>query len=181
MEIRLVPWSDKDLPLLEMLLGEPAMMQHLGGPETLEQIRKRHQRYLHLPVSDRMYTIRIDDEFDPIGSIGFWEKHWRGKLVYETGWSILPSHQGRGIATADGEAVIELARQEHGYSFMHAFPSVDNLASNAICRKLGFSLIEACDFEYPPGNPMRCNDWRLDLFQVKPFGAKSDHEHPTRF
>jgi hypothetical protein len=25
-------------------------------------------------------------------------------------------------------------------------------------------LLEECDFEYPPGNPMRCNDWRLDLF-----------------
>jgi len=20
-----------------------------------------------------------------------------------------------------------------------------------------------CDFEFPPGNPLRCNDWRLDL------------------
>lgn len=25
------------------------------------------------------------------------------------------------------------------------------------------TLVSACDFEYPPGNPIRCNDWRLDL------------------
>jgi hypothetical protein len=50
------------------------------------------------------------------------------------------------------------------YRFMHAFPSVSNLASNAICRKLGFSLIEACEFEYPAGNFMMCNDWHLVLF-----------------
>jgi hypothetical protein len=36
-------------------------------------------------------------------------------------------------------------------------------SSNAICGKLGFTLLGAFDFEYPPGHPLRCNDWRLDL------------------
>lgn len=166
MKIRLMPWSCTDLPLLEKLLGDPEMMQHLAGPETLEQIQKRHQRYLHLPGADHMYAIHVENALEPVGSIGFWEKNWRDQLVYETGWSILPAHQGRGIATRAGEVVIQLARQEHRHQYLHAFPSVENSGSNAICRKLGFSLIEACDFEYPPGNPMRCNDWRLDLFQV---------------
>jgi hypothetical protein len=26
-----------------------------------------------------------------------------------------------------------------------------------------FTLVGACDFEYPPGHVMRCNDWRFDL------------------
>ena len=26
------------------------------------------------------------------------------------------------------------------------------------------TLLEECDFEFPPGHHMRCNDWRLDLF-----------------
>ena len=34
---------------------------------------------------------------------------------------------------------------------------------NAICRKLGFALLEACEFEFPKGHFMTCNDWRLDL------------------
>ncbi|HVH31866.1 MAG TPA: GNAT family N-acetyltransferase, partial [bacterium] len=50
------------------------------------------------------------------------------------------------------------------YQFLHAFPSVENGPSNAICRKLGFTLQEEADFEYPPGHSMRCNDWRLDLW-----------------
>jgi hypothetical protein len=45
-----------------------------------------------------------------------------------------------------------------------AFPSIANAPSNAICRKLGFTLIEECEFEYPKGSFMRCNDWRLDLY-----------------
>jgi hypothetical protein len=59
---------------------------------------------------------------------------------------------------------IAVARSERKHRFLHAFPSVDNAPSNAICRKLGFTLVEECEFEYPPGSFMRCNDWRLDLF-----------------
>jgi regulator of RNase E activity RraB len=49
------------------------------------------------------------------------------------------------------------------HRFMHVFPNVDNAPSNAICRKLGFELLEACEFEFPKGHFMTCNDWRLDL------------------
>jgi RimJ/RimL family protein N-acetyltransferase len=60
---------------------------------------------------------------------------------------------------------IELAQGERKHRFMHAFPNVENAASNAICRKLGFTLLEEnLEFEFPPGNHLRCNDWRLDLF-----------------
>lgn len=164
-KVRLKPWSEEHLPLLEKLLGDVEMMQHLGGPETPEQIHHRHQRYLHLPETDHMFAIHLEGEAEPVGSIGYWEKHWRDQFVFETGWSILPTQQGRGVATLAGEQVIQHARQERRYRYLHAFPSVDNAASNAICRKLGFSLLEACDFEYPPGHLMRCNDWRVDLFQ----------------
>jgi RimJ/RimL family protein N-acetyltransferase len=60
--------------------------------------------------------------------------------------------------------VVERARAGGKYRFMHAFPSVDNGPSNAICQKVGFALQAEADFEYPPGQFMRCNDWRLDLF-----------------
>jgi RimJ/RimL family protein N-acetyltransferase len=166
-DIELQPWSEGDLPLLEKLLGDPDMMDHLGGPETEEQIRQRHQRYLRLPEMDRMFRIVLGSTSEVVGSIGFWEKKWREQLVYETGWSILPAYQGHGLATKAGEAIIERARLENRHRFLHAFPSVDNAPSNAICRKLGFTLIEAHEFEYPPGHFMMCNDWRLDLFSYK--------------
>ncbi len=162
-DILLQPWSEGDLPLLQKLMGDPEMMAHLGGPESPEQIAQRHQRYLQLPEMDHMFKIVLDSA--AAGSIGYWQKNWRDRLVYEMGWLILPAYQGRGIATKAGEAMIEHARREHQCQFMHAFPSVDNLASNAICRKLGFTLIEECEFEYPPGKFMRVNDWQLDLFK----------------
>ena len=162
--VSLRPWSENDLFLLEKLLGDSNMMAHLGGPETPEQIQKRHQRYLQLPEADHMFVILWGSDSEEVGSIGYWEKDWRGQLVYETGWSILPAYQGRGIATEAGKAVLEQARLEQRHQFIHAFPAVDNPASNAICRKLGFSLMEECQFEYPPGNIRTVNDWRFDLF-----------------
>jgi hypothetical protein len=57
--VRIEPWAEGDLPLLERLLGDPAMMAHLGGPESREQIAARHDRYLQLANTpgDRMFTI----------------------------------------------------------------------------------------------------------------------------
>jgi RimJ/RimL family protein N-acetyltransferase len=163
-EVDLRPWTEHDLPLLQQLLGDPDMMAHLGGPETPEQIEKRHQRYLHLPETDHMFVILWGPSSLVAGSIGYWEKNWRDELVYEMGWFVSPAFQGQGVATKAGEATLEHARHEHRHQFMHAFPAVDNPASNAICRKLGFTLVEEGQFEYPPGHTLTVNDWRFDLF-----------------
>jgi RimJ/RimL family protein N-acetyltransferase len=98
------------------------------------------------------------------GSVGYWERAWREGQVYEVGWSVLRAFQGRGLARLATAQVVALARAERKHRFLYAFPSIDNVPSNAICRRLGFTLVEEREFEYPPGRPMRCNVWRLDLF-----------------
>lgn len=161
--MRLEPWSDVDRPLLEALMGDPAMTEHLGGPESPAKLARRQARYA-VPGSG-MFTIRIEAESGEVavGSVGFWEREWGGEEVYEVGWSVLPEFQGRGIARRATTLAIGLARADGRHRRVHAFPSVDNPASNALCRRLGFVLVAAHDFEYPPGRFMRCNDWRLDL------------------
>jgi RimJ/RimL family protein N-acetyltransferase len=141
------------LPLLRELLGDPEMMKHLGGPERAEKIADRQARY-EQPGS-RQFKIVDAATGEGVGWVGYWERDWRGEQVYEIGWSVLPAFQGGGIAGA---------ATERSRRAVHAFPSVDNAPSNAICRKLGFTLLGPSEFEYPPGTFMRCNDWRLDLF-----------------
>lgn len=164
-DVRIQPWSEDDLPLLEKLLGDPEMMIHLGGPESSEQILRRHIRYMRLDEegTDHMFRIVSGPGGEGVGNVGYWRKTWRDRAVYEMGWLILPEYQGRGIATKAAALVIDHARREPKYQFMHAFPSIENAASNAICRKLGFTLVEECQLEYPPGRSMTVNDWRLDL------------------
>ena len=159
--IHLEPWGPDDLPLVEQLMGDPAMTEFLGGPESPEKLADRQRRYAE-PGSG-MFKIVDDETGEGIGSVGFWEREWRDRTVWETGWSVIPSFQGRGIAVAATSLVLARARETGEHRFVHAFPAVDNPASNAICRRLGFTLLEACRFEYPPGNWMLCNDWQLDL------------------
>ena len=162
-EIRIEPWSEAGLELLRRI-NTAEMKKHLGGPETSEQVLVRHQRYLTF-VAGRtgcMFRILADDE--PVGTVGYHQRDWNGAPVYEMGWAVLPPYQGRGIATAAVRAAVAAASAERRHRYLHAFPDVGNPPSNAICRKAGFTLIGETDFEFPPGRPMRSNDWRLDLF-----------------
>jgi RimJ/RimL family protein N-acetyltransferase len=166
--VRLEPWGEGDLPLLQKCLGDPAMMEHLGGPMSSEEIVERQQRYERLPGTGKGQMFKIVDAAtgESVGSVGYWERESSEGLVYETGWLVLPAFHGRGVATSATEQVIEPARAEGKHRFLYAYPSVDNAPSNAICRKLGFTLIRVSEYEYPKdsGNILRCNDWRLDLF-----------------
>ncbi|WP_257350992.1 GNAT family N-acetyltransferase [Pseudalkalibacillus decolorationis] len=150
--IQIKPWEDKDLDLL-FRINAPKMMQHIGGPESNKQILKRHKRYLELGSKGCMFSISLLPEQESVGSVGYWQTIWNDESVYETGWSVLPSFQGNGIATTAVKLAIDEASGENQHSYIHA-----------ICRKLGFKLISECEFEYPPGNFMRCNDWRYNLF-----------------
>ena len=164
--VHLKLWSAADLHLLERTMGDAEMTKYLGGPESAEKLAERQVRYEQLggTGTGEMFAVVDDATGEPVGSVGYWEKEWRSGTVYETGWFVLPASQGRGIATAATALVIDRARSAGRHRFLHAFPSVENAASNAVCRKLGFTLVEeAMEFEFPPGNLLRCNDWRLDL------------------
>lgn len=167
--IRLRRWAHDDLGLLRRLLGDPALTVHLGGPETEEQLARRHERYLAMddPSRGRMFVIEMepgpgDRIARPVGSVGYWEHQENdGTLVWETGWFVLPEFHGRGIATAGTRLAIDAAWAAVQRP-MHAYPSVDNDASNAVARKLGMRLLGSSEFEYPKGHWMTCNDWVID-------------------
>ncbi|KKZ71442.1 GCN5 family acetyltransferase [Streptomyces showdoensis] len=166
--MRLEPWSEEDFGLLRAM-NAPELMEHLGGPETEEQLAARQARYERLGADpDRagcMFRIVLLPEEVAAGAIGFWEhaEEASAASVYETGWTVLPGFQGRGVATAATLAVVERARAEGRFHHLHAYPSTENAPSNAVCRKAGFTLLTEREFEYPPGHRMRCNDWRLEL------------------
>ncbi|MET3194960.1 GNAT family N-acetyltransferase [Bacillus sp. OAE603] len=162
--IQIVPWTSSDLHLL-YLLNTPNMMKYLGGPESNEHILSRHNLYLELGAQKKgqMFTIMIQPLQLIVGSVGYWEKVWRNETIYEMGWNVLPEYQGNGIATLAVEKAMAILKRNSKHHFLHAFPSIHNFASNAVCRKLHFSLIGQCDFEYPRGRWMKSNNWRYKL------------------
>jgi RimJ/RimL family protein N-acetyltransferase len=136
-------------------------MGHLGGAESAEKIAERQARYVADPHQYRIVD-RASDE--AVGWVGLWPREWRGATVYEIGWSVLPAWHGRGVASAATALALDAARDEGAVPAVHAFPGVDNAPSNAVCRRTGFTLVEAAmRFEYPPGHELVCNDWRYAL------------------
>jgi len=73
---RIEPWGDGDLPMLERLLGDPAMMAHLGGPESPERIAKRQAEYRQ--PGSRQYRIVDPNTGEGAGWVGYWHREWRG-------------------------------------------------------------------------------------------------------
>jgi RimJ/RimL family protein N-acetyltransferase len=161
-EVHLEHWTDADAGLLAALNGDEAQMAHVGGAESAQKIAERQARY----VADPGQYVVVDAGGARTGWVGFWEREWRGATVYEIGWSILPAFQGRGLASGATRLAVVEARALSGGAIaaIHAFPGAENVASNAVCRSAGFTLLEAgLAFEYPPGTTMVCNDWRLAL------------------
>ncbi|MGE7438779.1 GNAT family N-acetyltransferase [Kitasatospora sp. NPDC001175] len=173
MDVHLEPWSESALGLLRRI-NTPRMRHYVGGPESEEELLARHRRYLAMPETGRgcMFAVLLGDEM--VGSIAYHQRDWQEERIYETGWNVLPPYQGRGIAAAAGTALIAVVREAAGQPdrprHLHAFPSVENAPSNALCNRLGFTLLGACDFEYPVGSGtlMHSNDWRLDLADSAP-------------
>ena len=159
--MRIEPWGEDDLPLLEALLGDPAMMEHLGGPESPVKIRERQARYE--PADSGMFKIVAGRRRG--GRVGGLlaaqlarRRDQRDRVVRAPGVPA-PRHRAHGHRPDDRAGAGRRADRR----FLHAFPSVDNPPSNALCRALGFTLLGPAEVEYPPGSVLLVNDWRLDL------------------
>lgn len=160
-DVTLRKWSEHDLNLL-VRGNAPSMTEHLGGPESDEEVVVRHNNYLRFWTegSARMYVINADGQ--PAGAIGWWTTRWRGADVYETGWFVLPEEQGRGIARAAVALLINDAVQHGTLPTLTAYPSTANAASNALCATSGFTNegVEPISFR---GVDFNVNAWALDL------------------
>lgn len=161
MTIALTLWGPDDLAVLERS-NTPAMTQHLGGPETAEQLRDRQARYLRLNASGEAQMYRIDLDGVAVGGIGFWRVDHDGEAAYETGWSVETAAQGRGIAREALHRIIGLARARGDRRLLVAYPGADNPASNALCRGAGF--VRGRTFTEPwRGGELTVTAWVLDL------------------
>jgi len=170
-DMRLRPWDERALDF-ERVANTAQMKAHLGGVETEQAMRDRHERIRAVVRDDRgsMFLVMLSGEPDPVGSVGYWEREWRGETVYEAGWKILPDFQGRGLAVAATMAALGHAAARGRHRWVHAYPEVSNGPSNAVCRKVGFKLLGEVAFEFPKGVFGRSNDWYYDL------GARSRGE-----
>jgi RimJ/RimL family protein N-acetyltransferase len=95
--VELAAYTDADFSLTEALETDPEVMRHLGGPIARERLPALHRRRLADPW---WFKIVLEPDGPGVGTIGVWETRHGEETLHETGWMVLPAHQGRGIASA---------------------------------------------------------------------------------
>jgi RimJ/RimL family protein N-acetyltransferase len=157
--------TSDDLWLYEAIHCDPAMMAELGGPLRSEGLWQKLQRDVADVEADTVWVLVIvpdQERGTAAGTVSVWDHEWQGETISEIGWMVLPRFQGKGLGSQAVGMVLDRARSTGRWGVLHAFPAITNAASNAMCRKLGFSLIEELNYEYQ-GRTLRCNHWRLRL------------------
>ena len=66
------------------------------------------------------------------------------------------------MVTEAARLIISQARSNPEVRYVHAYPAVTNVASNAIAGKIGMENRGQFDNEGFAG-VLRCNDWRIEL------------------
>jgi RimJ/RimL family protein N-acetyltransferase len=168
--VQLHAYTHDDYWLTEALETDPDVMRELGGPIGQSKLLEIHRRRLADPW---WFKIVAEPGGPGVGTIGVWETRHGGEDLHETGWMVLPAHQGRGIASSALMLLIERVNAEPRFPSIHAFPPITNAPSNALCRKFGFVLLGQADFVYS-GRTLRCNHWSLDTPNPVPTAALAD-------
>jgi RimJ/RimL family protein N-acetyltransferase len=154
-----------DLWLYEAIHCDPMMMAELGGPLPTQGMWGKLQRDVADVEADTVWVLVIVPDGNAgtaAGTVSVWDHKWRGETISEIGWMVLPKFQGEGLGSQAVRLVLDRARSTGRWDVLHAFPAVTNAASNAMCRKLGFTLIEEIDYDYR-GRTLHCNHWRITL------------------
>lgn len=159
-----------DLALYESIHCDPEMMEHLGGPLPKEGLAEKLQRDVASTEAGETWVFKIipdEDAGTAAGIVTIWEHAWEGQSINEIGWMVLPAFQGRGVGSEAVRSILRRARSGSRWDVVHAFPPITNAQSNAMCRKMGFSRIEECDFEFRD-RILRCKHWQLELRSAGP-------------
>lgn len=155
-----------DGPAYVRMRCDPAMMAHLGGPYPEERAEAQVGRDLALVASGaglvRMILVDSPAPDTVAGTVTMWQHEVDGAPAAEIGWMVLPGHQGQGLARRAVSSVLDEARRDGRWSVVHAFPGVDNVASNRLCRRLGFTLVGERGTAFRD-QLFRTNHWSLDL------------------
>jgi RimJ/RimL family protein N-acetyltransferase len=159
--MKLRPLSLDDLTFYRRVYTDPRMWTELGGVPELD-FPAKFERDVALMEADRHWVLVIvTEDGAAAGTVAFWDHEWEGETIDEIGWTVLPEHQGRGLASAAVAEALRCADETARWRVLHAFPATTNAPSNALCRRHGFALRDTIDYPYRE-QTLRVNHWVRD-------------------
>lgn len=142
------PWRREDAPALIDMYGRAEVYRFLGATpspvtsvaEALDRVDRWQQR---IEGAFGIWAITRRDEPDaaPIGTVllvPLPRSDSQPTDAVEIGWHLHPDARGSGYATEAGLAMVDRARHE-GVEVLRAVVYPDNVASQAVCRRLGMT------------------------------------------
>lgn len=161
----LVPSDAADLFYMD---SDTEVHRYLGGhivtdiEQSLETIRWVQQQYREKGIG--RWAVERKDSGECIGWAGlkFETKARPGREYYDLGYRLKKTAWGQGFASEAARASLDYGFETMGLQTINAAAHIDNAASNAILRKLGFRFIEL--FEY---DGMSVNWYELDVQEWK--------------
>jgi RimJ/RimL family protein N-acetyltransferase len=168
--MRLRNVTGDDLDLYIGMFSDPSVMAELGGPLSADEIREKLQGDATATASDGAWVLAIlPDETAgrAVGNVSIWQHERDGVPVVEMGWMLLREFHGRGYGSEAVHLTLLRALAEDRWRVIHAFPGITNPASNAMCRKNGFTMLGETEVDYR-GHVFSANHWRIDLADWDP-------------
>ncbi len=137
--VRLRPLTIDDAEAIFAVYGDPAAMTWWthAAHETVDQTRER----LSASIGQdgwRSWAITLAGDDRAIGTLAAHEKR-QGRVI-EIGYSLAQAHWGQGIARDAVSTLIEYLFTVEGHRRIFADTDPDNVGSNALLTRLGFTL-----------------------------------------
>jgi RimJ/RimL family protein N-acetyltransferase len=153
-------WLRSDLDTIFEVYSDPEVARYIddGSPITREQssawldVTARNYR-------DRgygMFALEDRNSRDIVGFIGL--VHPGGQVDTEIKYAFRKTNWGRGLASEVVQALVQYARETHQLSVLVATVAPENLASQRVLLKAGFSFIEQRTDEH--GDAELYYEWR---------------------
>lgn len=135
----------------------------MGGPQPKEKIPKILETQLRCVSSGKGWVFKIISKLhqEAVGTICIFGGFYKDEEITEIGWGVAPKFQRNGYGTKAVAQILSKVKETGRWTTIHAFTSTTNEPSNAICRKVGFNLIEECDIDYDD-RVIHSNHWIFD-------------------
>jgi RimJ/RimL family protein N-acetyltransferase len=163
--------TTEDAPFVLELLNSPKFVKYIGdrGVRTVEDAgRYIAERFIasYQRHGYGLYAVELRADAGTDSESEISDPKWIGlcglvnrpSLEHpDVGFAFLPEFEGRGYGTESATSIIEHAWTKLGLKHLLAITTLDNDASVALLKKLGFSLVRVVDE----------NGEKLNLFELK--------------
>ncbi|MEQ8839961.1 MAG: GNAT family N-acetyltransferase [Acidimicrobiales bacterium] len=99
------------------------------------------------------WAVELRDTGELIGRAGTHRPQRADWPGLECGWTFDPAHWGRGYATEAGRATVEWAFANHDDDHLYSVILPTNRPSQAVAKRLGFTLLEERTLAFFPSAP----------------------------